>query len=144
VEHRYRRLASVSDSVAVFADFARVRAGDHQPSELPIPPGAALGHEWAVVVDAPGYAACLVAWETPESELDAERPDGRREFESLWTMDPLAVRHAAQVGAMLAGQASTSVRRRLEGLLADRPLAVDSPAPGLTALTNRILGYLEA
>jgi MerR family transcriptional regulator, light-induced transcriptional regulator len=144
VEHRYRRLAAVSDAVAVFADFPDVRGGDHEPAELPIAPDAALGHEWAVVVDAPGYAACLVAWETPESERDTERPDARREFESIWTMDPLAVRHAAQVGAMLAGQASAPVRRRLEGLLADRPLAMETPAPGLTALTNRILGYLEA
>ena len=144
VEHRYRRLAAVADSVAVFADFPVVRDPDRQPAELPIAPDAALGHEWAVVIDAPGYAACLVAWETPESERDRKRPDQERQFESLWTMDPVAVRHAAEVGAVLAGHASAPVRGRLEELLADRPLAVDTPAPGLTALTNRMLGYLEA
>jgi serine/threonine protein kinase len=32
---------------------------------------------------------------------------------------------------------------RLIGLLADRPLAVESPTPGLTALTNRMIGYLD-
>jgi DICT domain-containing protein len=143
VEHRYRRLASVADSVTVFADFPQVRVGDREPSELPVPLDAPLGHEWAVVVDAPGFAACLLAWETPESERDRERPDSRREFESLWTMDPIAVRHAAHVGAAIAGQASATVRARLERLLADRPLAMEAPAPGLTALTNRILGYLE-
>ena len=26
----------------------------------------------------------------------------------------------------------------------DRPLALESPAPGLTALTNRIVGYIDA
>jgi MerR family transcriptional regulator, light-induced transcriptional regulator len=144
VEHRYRRLATVADSVAVFADFPEVHVGDREPAELPIPPDASLGHEWAVVIDAPGFAACLVAWETPESERDRGRPDAQREFESLWTMDPAAVRHAAHAGAMSAGQASPSVRDRLERLLAERPLAFDSPAPGLTALTNRMLGYLEA
>ena len=28
-------------------------------------------------------------------------------------------------------------------MLADRPLAVEAPAPGLTALTNRMIGYLD-
>jgi hypothetical protein len=34
--------------------------------------------------------------------------------------------------------------RRLAELLADRPLAMEEAAPGLTALTNRIAGYAEA
>src|SRR3954451_15223031 len=65
VEHRYRRLARVADAVGVFADFPVARVGSQdQPLEAPIAPGDSLGHEWAVVVDAPGFAACLVGWET--------------------------------------------------------------------------------
>src|SRR4051794_34601333 len=60
VEHRYRRLAHVADAVGVFADFETPRTDDDNlPAEIPIGHGEALGHEWAVVVDAPGYAACL-------------------------------------------------------------------------------------
>ena len=33
---------------------------------------------------------------------------------------------------------------QLRALLSDRPLAVETPAPGLTALTNRMIGYLDA
>ena len=52
------------------------------------------------------------------------------------------MRRAAQVGAALAARSAPEWSERLLGLLADRPLAVESPAPGLTALTNRMIGYL--
>jgi DICT domain-containing protein len=137
VEHRYRRLAHVADAVGVYATFADVKiASDDEPAELPVT--GVLGHEWAVIVDAPGYAACLVGWEPPDSS-------GReRVFEAVWTMDPSVVRRAAQVGAALAAPSAPEWSERLLSMLADRPLAVESPTPGLTALTNRMLGYLDA
>ncbi len=139
VEHRYRRLARIADAVAVFARFPALRLdGDDEPVEIPVEPADALGEEWAVVVDAPGFAACLVGWETPRT------PRGERVFEAIWTMDATIVRQAIQVGATLASRACPVLGARVEGLLVDRPLAVEAPAPGLTALTNRIVGYLDA
>jgi DICT domain-containing protein len=111
-------------------------AGDDEPAELPV--SGALGHEWAVIVDAPGYAACLVGWEPPDST------SRERVFEAVWTMDPSVVRRAAQVGVALAASSAPEWSERLLAMLADRPLAVESPTPGLTALTNRMLGYLDA
>jgi DICT domain-containing protein len=138
VEHRYRRLAHVADAVGVFADFSEARIeGDASPAEIPIGIDEALGHEWAVIVDAPGYAACLVGWETPNTS-------GDRVFEAVWTMDAPVVRRAAQVGAAIAARSAPEWSERLLALLADRPLAVESPTPGLTALTNRMIGYLDA
>jgi MerR family transcriptional regulator, light-induced transcriptional regulator len=135
VEHRYRRLARVADAVVVFADFPAAMVGpDDEPLEAPIARGDSLGHEWAVVVDAPGFAACLVGWETPEPT---------RVFEAVWTMEPAVVREAAQVAAGLAARALPDAAR-LPALLADRPLAFEAPPTGLTALTNRIVGYLDA
>ena len=52
-EHRYRRMAERADAAVVFADFPLPRL-DAAPAEIPIPPDAALGNEWAVIVDAPG------------------------------------------------------------------------------------------
>ena len=89
-----------------------------------------------MIVDAPGYAACLVGWETPNTS-------GDRVFEAVWTMDAPVVRRAAQVGAAIAARRAPEWSERLLALLADRPLAVESPAPGLTALTNRMIGYLD-
>jgi DICT domain-containing protein len=143
VEHRYRRLAAVADACLVFADFDAPGGGDGEPLRLPIRPDDALGNEWAVVIDAPGYATCLLAWETPESSRDADRPQMEREFEALWTLDPQTVRRAALVAAAIAGRSAPEAGRRLEALLRDRPLAMESPTPGLTALTNRIVGYLD-
>ncbi len=136
VEHRYRRLAHVADAVGVFASFDALRIGsDDEPAEIPIGAADALGHEWAVIIDAPGYAACLVGWETPEPG---------RVFEAVWTMDAPVVRRAAQVGAALAARAAPEWSENLLAILEDRPLAVETPAPGLTALTNRMIGYLDA
>ena len=59
-------------------------------------------------------------------------------------MEASVVRRAAQVGASLAAREAPEWSERLLELLADRPLAVESPAPGLTALTNRMLTYLDA
>ena len=143
VEHRYRRLSVMSDAAIVFADFAAVSEPADAPCEVPISAEDALGNEWAVVVDAPGYAACLLAWEHPESERDLRRPDAERRFEALWTLDPRVVRRAAQVGCELAIRVAPELGGRLGRLLDERPLAMESPAPALTALTNRILGYLE-
>jgi DICT domain-containing protein len=136
VEHRWRRMAKVADAVLVFGRFKGVQAGaEDEPVELPIGEADPLGHEWAVVVDAPGYAACLVGWEVPS--------EGERVFEAVWTMDPAIVRRAAQVGAALAGRLAPEAGERAQALLSDRPLAVEQPAPALTALTNRMISYLE-
>jgi DICT domain-containing protein len=140
VEPRYRRIARHSDAAAVFADFPAVRHPDGGPVELPIGPADALGNEWCVVVDAPGYAACLLAWEQPGHD-DRDRD---RRFEAIWTVDARATRRAVEVGVRLAGRADPAFGARLEGLLADRPLAMEEPAPALTALTNRVIAYLEA
>jgi DICT domain-containing protein/predicted DNA-binding transcriptional regulator AlpA len=143
VEHRYQRLAAAADAAVVFADFPAVRHPAGRPVEVPITERAAIGNEWAVVIDAPGYAACLLAWEDPDTQHLPGLPDAERRFEALWTLDPHTVRRAAQVGGTLAGRMDPELGRRLDELLADRPLAVEEPAPALIATTNRILSYLE-
>ena len=143
VEHRYRRLAEQADVALVFADFDELRRPPGGPIEIPIAADDALGNEWAVVVDAPGYAACLLAWEQPESHRDSARADADRRFESMWTLDPRVVRQAGEVAAGLAGRVEPELGQEIHGLMAERPLAMEEPTPGLTALTNRILAYLE-
>ena len=138
-ERRYRRLAAQSDAACVFAAFGEARRPRGGPVELPIDVDDAIGNEWAVIVDAPGYCASLLAWEHPREEaVDAER-----RFEAIWTVHPRATRRAAQVAAKLAGQIDPGYGAELDALLADRPLAVESPAPGLTALANRAIAYIE-
>jgi hypothetical protein len=66
-----------------------------------------------------------------------------RRFEALWTIDPAVVRDAALAGCALAARSAPELAGQIERTLADRPLAVESPTPALTALTNRLVAYLE-
>ena len=144
VEPRYRRISQFSDAAIAFADFKELRRPAGGPIEVPIAPEDKLGNEWAVIVDAPGYAACLLAWEMPGATQPGDPGDLNRRFEAIWTLDPRATRKASQVAARLAGRADPALGKHLEDLLADRPLARDEPAPTLTALTNPVVAYLEA
>ncbi len=144
VEPRYRRMAQLADAAVVFADFDELRRPPGGPVEVPIAPEDALGNEWAVIVDAPGYAACLLAWEQPGVTEPGDDADMERRFESMWTIDPRATRKAALVAARLAGRSDQELGDELDALLRDRPMAVEEPAPALTALTNRALAYVDA
>ncbi|MBJ7331676.1 MAG: MerR family transcriptional regulator [Solirubrobacteraceae bacterium] len=144
VEPRYRRLAEMADASAVFADFPVLSRPPGRPAEVPIGTGDALGNEWAVIIDAPGFAACLLAWEQPGQTAPGDPGDAARRFECVWTIDPRATRRAALVAAQLAARADAELGEELRAVLRDRPMAVEEPAPALTALTNRALAYVEA
>ena len=143
VEPRYRRIAQFSDAAVAFADFDEVHRPPGGPIEVPIAPEDKLGNEWAVIIDAPGYATCLLAWELPGTIVPGDANDMRRRFEAIWTLNPRAVRKAAQVAARLAGRADPELGARLEKLLDERPLAREEPSPTVTALTNRMVSYME-
>jgi len=143
IEARWRLLADHADACVVFADFPAIRRADDGPVELPIGRGDAIANEWALIVDAPGFAASLLAWEQPVTG-DEEPRDGDRRFEAIWTLDPVTTRRAALLAARLAGESDAGVGAELEAKLGDRPLALEQPVPALTALANRVVAYLEA
>jgi MerR family transcriptional regulator, light-induced transcriptional regulator len=141
VEHRYRRLAEVSEHVVALADFRSLSMAAGSPAEVPIDAGQAIGHEWAVIVDAPGLPVCLLAWEQPRREPVA---DAERTFEAFWTLDPRVVRRAANAAAACAAIHAPDVARALQRTLDDRPLALSEPVPALEGLAARMIDYLEA
>jgi DICT domain-containing protein len=53
----------------------------------------------------------------------------RRRFEAIWTVHPRAVRRAAQVASKLTGEVDPEYGAQLEGMLAERPLAMEQPLP---------------
>jgi DICT domain-containing protein len=133
-------MALAADLTAVFADFPAVAGEDRGPIEVPIDPSAGIGHEWAVVVDAPGFAACLSAWEPPVAEPPK---DEDRLFEAFWTLEPTVVRAATRAGAVIARERAPEVADRIDALLVDRPLASDASIPALEALTGRMVAYMD-
>lgn len=140
VEHRYQRLARQADVACVFADFAEVHQAAGGPLEVPIDPDSTLGQEWTVIVDAPGFGACLIAW---EESAGGDPDDLERRFEALWTLDPRTVRHASRAAAGLVAHADPVRGAEVRALLEDRPTSREHPTSALTALTNRMVEYLD-
>ncbi len=136
--YRYEQIARLSDATAVFADFPAIEQQPGAPTRIPIAPTDALGNEWAVVIDTPAYSACLVAWERPRAGASAPR-----EFEAMLSLEPRVARRAAAAAAWLAGEQDAALGARLTQLVQSRPLPTDPPVAALTALTNRMVAYID-
>ena len=81
---------------------------------------------------------------SPGSREPGDPDDLDRRFEAIWTLDPVATRRAARVvAARLAARADPEYGGGCGRCSTDRPLALEEPAPALTALTNRVVAYLE-
>jgi DNA-binding transcriptional MerR regulator len=114
-------------------------SGAGGPVEVPLAPDAPLLREWAVVVSAPSFSVALTAWEVPRQ---SHLPEEEREFESLFTFDPAAVRTAAEVcvkAARASGEVDLDLLRRIDDSLATEPTA----STGVDALVVRAFDYLQ-
>lgn len=136
-ERRWREFARTAEAAVVFADFARSRTPARGPAHVRVGPAAPLLREWAIVCDAPDFAACLVA---SEMTAPGRVPDADRRFEAIWTTEPGVVRTTSEIAWRLARDALPS--------LPAAPGAFRHPAhepPGGTRrvvdLANRMLAY---
>jgi DICT domain-containing protein len=107
----------------------------------PVSADAPLLREWLLVCDSPGYAVCLVGWEQPGP---SGLPDQLRPFETVWTVDPRAVRTAATLAAghvepYLSQEAADSLARRL----ADQPAPASVDLERATSLFQRLVSYVD-
>jgi DICT domain-containing protein len=139
-ERRWRPLARTAELSFVLADFGRARAPRAGAAEVPVDRSHPLSREWAVIWDAPSLAVFLAARE----RVDPDAPDRERIFDTVWSLERRAVRHAARTALELARGAapelSLSTPQRLEA-----PLDPDAEvARRTTALTNRMLAYVGA
>jgi DICT domain-containing protein len=107
---------------------------------VPLAGGDPLREEWAVVCDSPAFAAVLSAWEPPGQP---RQPDGEREFETVWTLDPEPVRTAARVCLDLAEAAGVQGVPDLRAALASSPTA-SAPSPQtVTDFCDRVIGEVD-
>ncbi len=139
-EPRWRDLARTAQGVWALAQFgAAAPPGADGPVEVDLPASSPMTREWSLVCLAPDLSAALAAWELPGQE---GVPDSERLFESLWTLDPVAVRDAARCTARLVA----FLGHDTDGALA----AADDPRPPApadlaraTSLFNRVLAYVD-
>jgi DICT domain-containing protein len=139
-EARWQELARTADLAVAFAEFGRAKVRARGVCELPLPGDAPLRREWALICDGDQLSAALAGW-----EVTAERPvsDSERRFETVWTVDPEAVRHLARAAAALARRTAPELIEERAGRLSGQP----APPPDLTnvmALMSRCIGYLAA
>ncbi len=137
--NRWTDISRVSASTFVFADFDGVEEGP--PTLIPLAPDAPMIREWAVVCDAPTMAVALTAWELPGQ---SEVRDSERVFETLWTVEPTAVREAAQVCAALAAEAGSERAAAVVEELSEPVDAHGADIGALTSLFNRSVSYVDA
>jgi MerR family transcriptional regulator, light-induced transcriptional regulator len=150
-ERRWRDLTRTARAAYVLADFPAVaskgsgslaaRAPAEGPVRVPVPVDASVNREWALVCDAQDYPGCVVGWERP-GQLD--RPDRLREFETLWSVDPVVVRDAARVCAGLVEQYRAGEGFPLWQALEDTPPPASLETRRASRVFDRLLAYLSA
>ncbi len=138
---RWAELARTARSAVVFADLASPQPSrPGSPIEIALPPEAPLNREWIVVCDAPDFPACLAAVERPGQD---GVPSTQRRFETIWSVDPRAVRHASRVAAALADAYRPGWRSAGLDVLDEEPRAASADLRRAADLLNRMVGYLD-
>lgn len=139
-EERWQELARTAERTVVFADFGAPCAPEDRPAEIPLATDSPVRREWVLVCDSPGFSACVAGWELPSP---AGTSDHDRRFETVWTLDPPAVRAATRVGIALVQQADPGLSDQLTASLADVAGRASSDLVRATALFSRIVDYTQ-
>ena len=138
---RWRQLTQGSRASAVFADFDRPADPVSGPAQIPLALGEPLAREWALVCYGERHAVCLVGRETASSAVDGAT--SARTFETVWTVDPDAVREMTRACAEAAAEVLPELGARAAPWLALRPIATPREQTALaTAIINRTLSYI--
>jgi DICT domain-containing protein len=140
-ERRWRELARTAELAVAFADFERSRVRERGVCELPLAGDAPLRREWALACEGERLSVALTAWEVTDQRAGA---DSARRFETIWTVEPEAVRAVVAAAAAVAARTEPElIRTRARRLEERRP----PPPPDLEsvmALMNRCVSYLSA
>ncbi len=139
-ERRWRELARTAELAIAFADFQRPRTPRRGVCELPLARDAPLRREWALVCDSERLSVALTAW-----EITGERrvTDASRLFETIWTLEPAAVRDVTRAAAALAAESEPELIGACTQRLQEPPPRPPDMA-GVMTLMSRCVEYLGA
>lgn len=140
-ESRWRELTRPADLVIALADFARRRDPDGGPTEIPIDRDDPIGREWSVICEARDVSVCLSASERPGQDDVA---DGARLFDTVWTIEPAAVREAVRIGLEIASHEADDLAARAAERLTAPPPPNRDHLRLVSTLTNRMVAYVGA
>ena len=140
-EVRWHELDRTAERTVVFADFEEDGCVEGQPREIALAADSPVRREWVLVCDSPGFAACVAGWELPSVPGTA---DSDRRFETVWTLDPVAVREATGVGIALVRESDPELSNTLAASLSGTAGAASPDLRRATALFGRIVEYAQA
>ena len=139
-EGRWADLARTNTTTWVYADFDEGPVAPSGPHRVFLPADHPMRREWAVVCDGEDLPIVLTAWELPGQD---DVKDRDRVFESVWTIEPSAVREAARVCAHVAADAGAPGAPEVVADLAG-PSPVETVSPvSVTSLFNRVVAYVD-
>ena len=136
---RWAELARVARSTLVYADFDGTETLD-RITRVGLIETDPMSREWSVICDAPGLAVALTAWELPGQH---RVPDRDRLFESIWTVDPRAVRDAARTSAAVAHSRGAAQAAPLMYELADNPPSSVADLESVSTMFTRVVTYVD-
>jgi DICT domain-containing protein len=139
-ESRWHELDRTAEQTVVFANFTHDHDPAAHPREVALPADSPVLREWALVCDAPGFAACVAGWELPSPPGTADR---NRRFETVWTLDPVSVRAATRVGISLLHEIDPDQSARLAASLSGVAGTASPDLQRATALFARIVEYTQ-
>jgi len=100
-----------------------------------------VSREWALICEAPGHGACLVAWEPPGRSAPG---DPEREFECLMSVEPAVVREAAETAATLAAPLAPDLAEQARDYMEQlAPPRVETQLRLSSSITARLLASLR-
>lgn len=140
-QRRWSELARTAELVVAVADFPELVEPTGEPIEVPVDAAEAMAREWTLIIDSPGAAVCLAAWEHPSPTV---LPDMRRQFEVLWSFEPEVVRSATQVATDVIGRLAPAVAARIPDVLVTPGPPLGPELRFASSLTHRMVGYLGA
>jgi hypothetical protein len=123
----------------VYADFDETHT-DGRIVKVGLEETDPMAREWSVICDAPGLSAALTAWELPGQD---QVPDRDRVFESIWTVDPRAVRDAARTSVEVAHGRGAADAAPLLYELADSPPLTVADLEAVSTMFTRVVGYVD-
>jgi MerR family transcriptional regulator, light-induced transcriptional regulator len=138
---RWEDLSATALGAYVFADFERPGDRSDQPLEVAVPTDASLNREWLLVCDSADHPGCVVGWEPPGQR---QFPDRSREFETLWSLDPVVVRDAARICAGLVEQFRPEVAFPFWRELEEVPPPQSVAERRTSQVFDRMLSYFSA
>ena len=134
---RWRAIARSSEFAVALADFQQPTVEEFLVL-APLADGTPLTREWLLVCDGP-FPAVVAGWEPPGQEAPRD-PD--RVFETLWSLDPRAVRTAALICLAQATPYLPDGGASLQARLSGSPPPASDDLARATRLFQRLVAYV--